>query len=917
MRDSVFAVVDLETTGTNLMNDKIIQFACILVEKGKIVHELTVDINPNKSIPKPIQALTGITNEQVACAPYFEEVAPTIKNMLEDCVFVAHNAYFDFSFLNSELERSGFSPLTVSVLDTVELAQVFFPISPGYRVKDLANYLAIEHLNPHEALSDAIATSHIFLKIIERIQQVPLITLKKIVELSTQLGVENSSFLNKMYQQRKEQRLTKLTYPFPIEIIGEMALRKKDFHFLEHYSTLSSRFPETDEAKEELFKTKKLQVRKPQLEMMDHINRFLIEKSNKNLLVEVPTGVGKSLGYLLPLLMNKTVAEPVVVSTSTLVLQKQFLSETLPMAEKILNQSLYGVILKSHHHYIDLEKFVLTLEQPVLQKQYAIYQMACLVWLLETTTGDLDELTINKNHLFYTHVSHEGERQKVRKGTYLEHDFWRYLMKKKEVADVLIVNHAFLCEEDFRQKPQFITMDYLVIDEAHKLRDTIEKTATQRIRLSQANYLIKTIRDLAETLTETLEHSWWTEQMRYQTIFLSEFKELIEEIEGFVKTVYFSKRATSEYLLSIDDFSEGWPIEFKKILNKFKINLLEYEQWFKTFQRQLPNYHLSDWLKTSVHGMEFELDNERLLMELTNLRHYFMDYSRDAVKWLTLTSRGLVLASFNFREFSLEKMRWYQSFQQILYTGGTLQLDSDSNYFEKQLGLTKLEKYQTQDYFDYGKQAELIVLDEKIDFGNEKEFVTQITKTVEAAYTALDDSILVLFTSHDILKKVYYRLSSLLDFSDIEVLAQGMTGTNEKIVKKATQNDRCIILGAASFWDGIELPNKHLKLLIVTKLPFDPPQRPLVKARYDYLESLNKNPFYEEALPQAGMRLRQGLGRLLRKDTDRGLMILMDRRIIDAKYGQALQNYLPKEIPMKVLKPDNIATEIKDFYKNE
>ena len=160
---TIYAIVDLETTGTDVLKDQIIQFACTLVQDNQILHTFSTDINPGFAVPKNIQHLTGLTNRRLVKAPYFEDVALMIENILQDTVFVAHNVHFDYQFLSNTFVKYGFDPLTIPAIDTVDLAQIFLPMQSSYRLNDLVTNLGISHENPHQADSDAKVTAELFL----------------------------------------------------------------------------------------------------------------------------------------------------------------------------------------------------------------------------------------------------------------------------------------------------------------------------------------------------------------------------------------------------------------------------------------------------------------------------------------------------------------------------------------------------------------------------------------------------------------------------------------------------------------------------------------------------------------------------------------------------------------------------------
>ena len=219
-----YAVVDIETTGTDPKTDRIIQFGCVLIEEGRIVTHFSTDINPDQNIPAQIQTLTGISNQRIRKAPYFEDVAQTISNLLADTIFVAHNIHFDYPFLSNELERCGMPPLTIPGIDTVELAQVFMPTSLSFRLRDLAEELNLVHENPHQADSDADVTAQLLLHLESKIKELPIITLKKIIGAADQMAFQTKEYLQDclVEMQADPQPLSK-----GLVIIHGLALRKK------------------------------------------------------------------------------------------------------------------------------------------------------------------------------------------------------------------------------------------------------------------------------------------------------------------------------------------------------------------------------------------------------------------------------------------------------------------------------------------------------------------------------------------------------------------------------------------------------------------------------------------------------------------------------------------------------------------
>lgn len=178
-------MVDLETTGNNpKKGDKIIQFAAVVIEDGKITESFSSLVNPQRPIPAFIEELTGLEDNMVKDAPLFTEIAPKVNELLEGAYFVAHNVLFDLSFLQEELIQAGFEGFYGSVLDTVEMARIIFPTADGYKLSDLAVREDLQHDRPHQADSDAQVTAELFLILVNRLSQLPELTLRQLSQLS-------------------------------------------------------------------------------------------------------------------------------------------------------------------------------------------------------------------------------------------------------------------------------------------------------------------------------------------------------------------------------------------------------------------------------------------------------------------------------------------------------------------------------------------------------------------------------------------------------------------------------------------------------------------------------------------------------------------------------------------------------------
>ena len=908
-----YAVVDIETTGTDPKTDRIIQFGCVLIENGKIVTHFSTDINPDQNIPAQIQTLTGITNQRTRKAPYFEDVAQTITNLLEDTIFVAHNIHFDYPFLSNELERCGMPPLTIPGIDTVELAQVFMPTSLSFRLKDLAEELHLVHENPHQADSDADVTAQLLLYLDSKIKELPIITVEKIVETADQMAFQTKNYLEECLKEMQED-------PRPLSdelvIIRGLALRKKRVPlFSESYFGVKA-YPRSRKAKEKIYH-EELDFRKEQARLMNLVYDFFNKKDDKNILVEAATGIGKTLGYLLPMSFLATPEKPLVISTVSLLLQEQILSHDLPLINRLLDQPLQAVVMKSSRHYLDLERFYQSFEKETAQKQYTFYQMSVLVWLTQTETGDFDELNMTSlKHPFWQEVSHLGVHTLNPSSPFYQADFIHHRQKKLAQSNLVITNHAYLAQEDQRKIPQLPNSSYLIIDEAHHLNRVLEKVSTQ-------NFNVLAIQRSFAHLFDQQTFAVW--------------KKLIHKDKQSQHTLEILQDVLQELNEDLTDFyrifKEEFPAEEERLLTKEMIDQLSLagEHVLQRIKRlyqdaldlgdQLSGYFVRYKETFSIKEQAEWGDLQALLDNLTEQQTAFETFSEkwDAryVHWFNAKRKTFQVQDLEAALISQTK--WYERYKQILYLGGTLKIGSDRHYFAKRWGIAETPLEIISSPYDYANQARLYLPTDTISIESTSpdQYAQYIADVVRKMAGDQKRPILVLFTSHDILNRVYQRVRVPLLNEGREVLAQGVGGSREKLLKRFLLSNDALLFGADSFWEGVDLPGEILQLLIVTRLPFENPKRLQVKARNEYLASEGINPFYQEAVPHAALRLRQALGRLIRSDKDKGVMLLLDQRFITAKYGEKLRKALPKDLPIKQLSLEEILLEADQFLNSD
>ncbi|MBP2057080.1 ATP-dependent DNA helicase DinG [Lactobacillus colini] len=929
--NDVFAVVDLETTGTQRQNeDRIIQFGCAIIKHRRVVKTYSFLINPQKEIPQSVENLTGITNDDVAQAPVFSHFAKEIRDILKDAIFVAHNVNFDLPFLNYELTRAGLEPLSGKALDTVELSQIAFPTYPSYKLRDLTSRLNIKHLNPHRADSDALVTAKLLLKIISKLEELPQATLNTLTALSKGL-LRNTDYI--FSEISKSARQKKRPLSRDLIQIRNLIIKKTNI-IIGNPTAKEAAFPESDIDKKKLFKGH-IRFRRGQVSLINKIHEFLSSSKKESLVVEAPNGSGKTFSFLMSYAYELYSGRKLVIATPTKVLQEQMLSQEIPQLIEVTGLDLIAQEVKSSSHYIDLDGFYNSLYQSNQGIQTLILQMKILVWLTETTTGDLDELQLtNYQDPLFTMIRHPGD---ARVGTlFSEYDFWNLARERQEEADILITNHAYLAnhymDSIWGQNP------FLVVDEAHRFVDNVTTSRSNSIQFESFWGMCSHLKNLLFFSNYGVKVRFGDDQ-RLSSILDKLDSQILDLIHAIneIQRQLFSRLdfATSSEQKTKIKYEYGFQGEDLFPSSEKMIYLLNQLQNKIEIVRRNVNqilfllYHEQGQLMTSDDALIKELQDGIDQLDFYSEQNYLlMDQLNSSTKFLQM---GFILQITNIEDPLSTNLSWlminpsdelmqlYEYFSKKLFISATLMEQDDFSYILKVLCLdpTTTITYKGKASYQVEKHLQVLALEDsnvptnpnEDDFS---EFIIQFLKTSLGGLS----HILVLFTNLETIKTVFTQISTSNELKDYEILAQGLTGTNERIAKRFSIAKKTILLGANSFWEGIDFKNSGVDLAIVTKLPFESPDQPEVKLRDERLKKqVGSHVFELDTLPRAIIRFRQGCGRLIRNERDHGIFVILDQRVWHKDYGQKFLNSLP--VSAKKVNLENLKALLKDNIINE
>lgn len=915
-----FIIVDLETTGNQPSKDSIIQVGATLIEDFEIKETYSSFVYTDQEIPRFIQELTGIKPDMLVSAPSLEEVLTNLLPLLENSVFVAHNVSFDLAFIQHALDEIGYIQFSGLVIDTLQLSRILLPMVQSYKLTNLTDELEISHDNPHRADDDAKATAGLLLHLLDILKEMPLMYLQRLLEIIKPINqditllIEEFISLKQLHYQEEENYI----------IINQIPLQPtEEEEYIEgnkEYSIDPNQFESIFEKNGLLFNNfPDFELRPAQREMSQGVFDAFID--NKHLMVEAGTGTGKSLAYLIPsLYWSKEHDEKIVIATHTINLQEQLFQRDIPLLKKIMPFDFSATILKGRNNYLCLRKF----EQLMLQsnsldlnKDYAIELSQIFTWVTQTKSGDLEEINLSAHgRNLWSQIKSDSDTCLNRLCPWFRSCFYHRARQKAQTADLIITNHSLLLtnlKADHRILPAY---NRLVIDEAHQFEEVASRHLGYELNQYQFNFfiqrfykdakngfLVKVMNDLILsqdpdkfTIANKIQNNIIPIISRIELNLQNYFALIGEYANHNVKQKEINRKTLR--ITEVIKKSDEW-----KSIQEVSENIyIELTEWFNGMEdaiQQLRNVDVEEDLIADFSGHMKDLKEIMLIFSEWNHanNHNMVFWIETAIKSKKYNSHlyatPIEIGSY-IKEFLFDKM------DSIIVTSATLSVNGSFNYSIKDFGFTpddeELTKMKLSSPFNYKEQA-LVCIPK--DFPNiqevsENNYIEHLAKNIAEIAITLNGKTLILFTSHQMLQKTYVLLKEVLEPFQIKVLGHGIdSSSRSKLTKRFTSDSQSILLGTNSFWEGVDIPGETLSALVMVRLPFTPPNHPVQEAKTERLREERKNPFMELSVPQAVIRFKQGFGRLIRTQKDKGIVIIFDRRIVESRYGKAFIKSLP------------------------
>ncbi len=627
------------------------------------------------------------------------------------------------------------------------------------------------------------------------------------------------------------------------------------------------------------------EFRQEQLEMAHEVSRALL--GSEHLIVEAGTGVGKSFAYLIPAISLALRAEQtVVISTNTISLQEQLVTKDIPFLQRILPRDFKAVLAKGRRNYLSRRRLknLLNYERGLFDTLEEVDEVAEIEeWVDVTVDGSRADLPWQPNPQVWDKVASDRDNCLGRNCETYDTCFYFKVRRQMHEADLLIVNHHLLFSDLTIRKnsetnagilPDY---DYLIIDEAHHL----EATATNHASINFNNTRVKWFLDALynERSEDGLATHFESPQLKDQVVEAREqtnklFNSIIagiEEIGGGYHGSTLTERIDER------DFVE----------NVLDAPLLKIQE---TLNR------LRDAAKTEDDAQEIIAHHRNCQRLQDELDMIIRQNDPDYVYWAEISIRGrtprIVLNATPANINQMLQDHLFTEKNSVVMTSATLSTNRNFAYFKGRVGINACRELLAHSPFDFKKQVQ-IHIPKRMPDPKSSDFVPAVIRKIQHYLKQTHGKAFVLFTSYKMMDEVYDAVAPDLEDIGISTFKQGGDLSRTDMLQAFREDTDSVLFGTSSFWEGVDVRGEALSNVIITRLPFEVPTHPIMEARVKQIKESGGNEFFEFSLPEAILRLKQGFGRLIRTQTDKGIVVILDPRIKTRSYGKQFLDSLP------------------------
>jgi len=910
-----FVSFDLETTGLDPHTDYIIEFGAVKVVDGEITERYQQFIKPPVRIPAFIEKLTGISDETVRDAPAFEDVVDDLYDFLEDHPLVAHNIHFDYNFLNIKREDIDGIPLKNKIYDTLSLSRTVRYDFINHKLGTVAEMYGLSQEGAHRADFDADMVARIFLILISEMAEFPDDLLEMLDKIMQGSDLPNDSLYKNMLEWRMSGRAAGRMVTIP-EIPRP---QRPNIRLREGQGS----YPELDE----IFSTDGLlsktlesyEPRETQVKLAEDIQRAML--NDEFLAAEAGTGVGKSLAYTIPAVLSRFQLEedePILISCNTKNLQDQLFHKEIPFIQEKLELPVRALLLKGRNNYLCKTKWQRAMRDVSwrFNRRDKEALQTLVVWAHETQTGDIDEhngFNTTGNALVWSKLNSEPGFCTTNICAHNDFCYLGKLRQESAKADIVVVNHSLLLADAAADHAILPAYQRLIVDEAHLL----EKTAYQ---FFAAEFSYRSLRiQLDQLFYKARNKSGLSIELRHQIVPFDEKDKaglisLLDRLETDITTL------NDTLLTFFTEFRQSRQRELERATFTYKELYTSDNEifapmkgsWFALVSSLQSLVDLVRDIEKACDELDRNDDRgvseiaSRLLtwreimlgtIEVMNLQEQAND--PEMIYWFEILPKSEVVA-VKFIQVPLEvgkqmEAKVYEEMSSVIFTSGTMTVDNSFSYIIQRLGLNGHDRLEMRNYpspFYYEDQARIFV-PTFLGPQNSENYTIEVLFLLEKIWETHPVGTLILFTSYTMLMNWQEELEDRIKGSGRRLLVQSNRVSRLDLINQFKRHPGSILLATDSFWQGVDIPGDALELLVIAKLPFAVPSDPIVRANSKALKDAGENDFMGYSVPEAAIKYKQGVGRLIRSSSDLGAILSLDDRIFTKRYGDYFRNSTP------------------------
>lgn len=906
----VIVAVDLETTGLDVSDAQIIEIGAVKFRDDEIIETFTTLVDPGMPLPARITSITGIRQEDLIGAPKLNDVLPRFKEFAGDAIILGHNIDFDLRFLNKAGALKN-SP----AIDTYEMASVLLPTTPRYNLNALMQELQLQPDGSyHRALADAMATARVYMVLWRQLAHtIPLELIREIVNIAQEFNWRGILPFKEALAIREPNEPT-----LPPKSIADLfALPVPTTAPLQPAATITP-LPASTEG-----------LSAPQRELADAVTTAF--NQNQSLLIEVGDGLDAVPGYLRPALAwAQQNGERVLIATPDGELH--YHPDSLPAGAQIS-------YLKSRQHYLCPGRLrVLRQRLPTsIEELRVLGKILAALYLFGEEAGDRDHISLRGpgEYAAWARLSAQDEACTLDRCEAQMNGVCPFYKARRtaDSAHLVVAEHGLLIADAEADGVVLPPYSRVIIDGAHALEETITAGLRSRIEASTIKTRLADmgtgrrglLGNVISSLQATIQPKQFEQLNRFIANVAAAITSMDHHVDALFKAIYACLEATdhlsnTEFVVfvrlnkNLRNHSAFGPVrEAFSVLSEFTDTITAALERLSSQLVTLRGRYVIADLEDLIAGTDaaaqylktLQSDLQACFIAPHENTAYWFEFARDNFR-LSILAAPIQVGKM------IQQYLWSAK-QTTILISPTLRVTNSFEYVRERFTAPRdqVGEVLITNQHDY-QQSTLLLLPTDMPEPTERErYQRSLERTIIELATATNGRLLGLFTSFTQLRQSAQNIAARLSLGNITVFDQSDGTTQQSLMEGFRSTERAVLLGSRSFWDEAQFSADELITTVITRLPFAVPTDPLVATRGETFD----NSFNEFMVPDAILKLRQGFGRrMVGTAGQRGVVVILDKRMISKEYGKQFLESLPSCTVVKVPLAD-LTGEIKKWLE--